>query len=92
MCFSFRFGSWGSFGFGVRKGFTVAKRKKHKLYCFALADQMKEHNFTDDVAICWAMSKAEAIERFQTLYTLADESNVFEVWYNVRKVAILTDY
>lgn len=76
----------------TRKETSVAKRKKHKLYCYALANQMVGHRFTDDVAICWAMDKAEAIERFQKLYALADESNVFEVRYGSDKVAILTDY
>lgn len=63
-----------------------------KLYCFARADAMKDHNFTDDVAITWAMNKKEAIARFSELYAEIKPKEVFQVKYNSKGIAILTDY
>lgn len=65
---------------------------KNRLFAYALADQMQEHDFTDDVAICKASSKRQAIKKFRQLYGLADQTNVFEVRFNGYGVAILTDY
>lgn len=65
---------------------------RKRLYAYALADQMEGHDFTDDVAICKATSKRQAIKKFRQLYGLADQTNVFEVRFNDCGVAILTDY
>ena len=38
------------------------------IYCYAKANQMKKHNFTDDVAVVKAMSKRSALKKFSYLY------------------------
>ncbi len=66
-----------------------------KLYYYAVPNQMQEHKFTDDVAICEAYSKEEAVDKFRKLYDPAEgdvKQFVHEVWYNNYGVAILTDY
>ncbi len=63
-----------------------------RLYAYALANQIEEHRFTDDVAICWASSIQEAIWKFRKLYTMASSKNVAEVSFNDYDIAILTDY
>lgn len=67
--------------------------KKQKLYCYAKANQMVDHDFTDDVAICWAENKQEAYNKFKLSYGNATLNDIFEPRYSLRdKVAILTDY
>ena len=63
-----------------------------QLYVFAVANAMVDHEFNDDVAITWAKSKAEAIEKFSRFYNVVKEEEVDEVWFNREGVAILTDY
>lgn len=66
-----------------------------KLYYYASPNQIQRHQFTDDVAICEAYSKEEAVDKFRKLYALTDDDArqfVHEVWYNNYGVAILTDY
>ena len=65
--------------------------KNQKLWCYAKAFQMVGHNFNDDVAVCWAETKKEALEKFKELYP-ANEDNVSEVVFNYLGIAILTDY
>lgn len=60
------------------------------LYSFARADQMIGHRFTDDVAICFALSKKQAIKKFSRLYDGIEEKEVTRE--PIRKVMILTDY
>lgn len=63
------------------------------LYYFARADQMTDHNFTDDVAITYAQDKAEAIKKFSKLYDDIKDDEVNAVsWGHNNGVAILTDY
>ena len=62
------------------------------IYCFAKADQMKNHRFTDDVAICRAISKRRAIEKFSKYYTDVSEEEVFKVFLVRGRVKVLTDY
>ncbi len=64
------------------------------VYYFARADQMLGHRFTDDVAVCRAFTKKQAIKRFSNLYAEVAESEVKRVrWhYYKSKVVILTDY
>lgn len=67
--------------------------KDKKLYCYAKANQMVDHRFTDDVAICWAKNKQEAFDKFKPLYGYATLNDIFEPRYIVNcGVAILTDY
>ena len=65
---------------------------KKRLYAYALADAMVDHRFTDDVAICRAKSRKQAVKKFKRLYGLADETNVSRVRWNDYGIAILTDY
>ena len=68
-------------------------RKGKKLYCYAKANQMVDHKFVDDVAICWAKNKHEAFDKFSSLYGWATLDDIFEPKYIVNSgVAILTDY
>lgn len=65
------------------------------IYCFARADQMVGHRFTDDVAICMTTSKKKAIEKFNKLYANVQEKDVFKVSLVKLikgRVEILTDY
>lgn len=61
-------------------------------YVFARPNAMKDHDFTDDVAITYASNKAEAIEKFSKYYAQIKRSEVQEVFYNIDDIAILTDY
>ena len=63
-----------------------------RLYEYAFPNAMTGHDYTDDVAICWAKSKKDAVRKFQKLYGLADETNVSKVSWTDCGVAILTDY
>lgn len=67
------------------------KDKKDKLFVYRKAGVMTGHNFTDDVAITYASSRAEAYRKFSDHYTL-DITDISEVWFNNEGVAILTDY
>ena len=72
-------------------------RRKHReqLYVFAVPGAMKNsHTFTDDVAITWAKSKTEAVERFSKLYANVTAGDVEPVRFGGLggNVAILTDY
>lgn len=65
------------------------------IYCFAKADQMIGHRFTDDVAICIAVSKKKAIEKFSKPYANVSEKEVFRISLIKLikgRVEILTDY
>ena len=70
-------------------------RRKHReqLYVFAAPGAMKNsHTFTDDVAITWAISRNEAIEKFLKLYTDVEVDEVEAVRFGSDGIAILTDY
>ena len=62
------------------------------IYCFARPDQMIGHKFTDDVAICKAISKKRAIKKFSKLYKDVSEKEVFRVAFGKHLPTILTDY
>lgn len=65
------------------------------IYCFARADQMVGHKFADDVAICIAVSKKKAIEKFNKPYANVLEKEVFRISLIKLikgRVEILTDY
>ena len=86
---------------------TRNRRRRHRQTCywvFAKPDQMVGHKFTDDVALCKAASKAEAIKRFGILYSGIRPEDVHKLAtgkerydYNdpnasYRDLWILTDY
>lgn len=64
------------------------------LWRFARADQMVEHNFTDDVAICFAWTKTQAMKYFQFLYGDVMGNEVIRVDYRyiIKRAYVLTDY
>lgn len=62
-----------------------------KLWVYAKADVMEGHNFSDDVAIVYAPTKAEAYKKLKQLYKI-NISEVNEVVFNDYDIAILTDY
>lgn len=44
-----------------------------KIYCYAKADQMIGHRFSDDVAICMAKDKKTAMRKFKKYYSEIDK-------------------
>lgn len=62
------------------------------IYCYAKANQMVEHSFSDDVAICYAFNKKSALKKFKKYYFKAIPENIFKVKFYHKKIAILTDY
>lgn len=63
------------------------------LYWYAKANQMSEHNFTDDVAITVAISKKRAFAKISKLYGTATIGDISKVpLHKLKDVVILTDY
>ena len=86
---------------------TKNRRRKNRqtaYYVFAKPNQMVGHKFTDDVALCKAGSKSEAIRKFKILYKVVEADDVHRLAtgkarydYNdpnapYRDLWILTDY
>lgn len=46
------------------------------LWCYSKANQMQNHEFTDDVAITFALTKNVAIKKFKKLYSYVDSAYV----------------
>lgn len=65
---------------------------KKELWVFARPNTMKDHHFTDSVALTTARSKKEAIEYFSRLYNNVQPEEVTKPYFNYTGVAILTDY
>lgn len=63
-----------------------------KLFVYASANAMKEHRFTDDVAITYAKDIDEAVLKFSRLYDDIQIGEIDEVYFNDYGIAILTDY
>ena len=67
--------------------------KSKKLFCYSKPNVMKEHNYTDDVAICYAEDINEANKIFEQLYDKELlKGNIREVTFNNYGVFIATDY
>ena len=64
------------------------------IYYFARPNQMIGHHFTDDVAVCFALTKKKAIEKFGTYYANVKPSEVklLRLFSSCSCVCILTDY
>lgn len=62
-----------------------------KLFFYRKANAMKDHDFTDDVALTYALTQEEAFEKLKKFYNLKIEE-VEEVSFNFGGIAILTDY
>lgn len=64
-----------------------------RLWYYAKPDQMEEHKFTDDVAVCKAITKKEAMKIFSEYYGNMTAADVHELAFEPnRKILILTDY
>lgn len=70
------------------------RNQKEKLYYYAKANQMVDHRFNDDVAICWAKTSKQAWTKFRYLYKNCMPEDILEVKNYIPGigVAILTDY
>lgn len=63
------------------------------LYRFGRADQMIDHNFSDDVAICLAWNKKQAMKKLSTMYSCIEPKEVYRVrWKYIIRGVVLTDY
>lgn len=64
------------------------------LYAFARPDQMVDHKFTDDVAVCKAKSLEDAKIKFSRLYADIKDDEIWKVNFSNSdtEVAVLTDY
>lgn len=71
---------------------AVKSLEKPALFVYKKPEVMIDHNFTDDVAITYAKTKEEAIEKFKEFYSDVNSKNVSEPYFNYGGVAILTDY
>ena len=65
---------------------------KKVLWVFTRANDMKDHIFTDSVALTTARTKEEAIEHFSRLYDNVQPDEVLKPYFNHTGVAILTNY
>ena len=71
---------------------AIKSLEKPVLFVYKKPKVMVDHNFTDDVAITYAATKKEAIEKFKEFYSDVNNENVSEPYFNYGGVAILTDY
>ena len=65
------------------------------LWCYCYPDAMVGHRFTDDVALCFALTEKRAIKKFERLYKIDlndKKTEIFRVCFNFLGIAILTDY
>ena len=70
------------------------RNRQTEYWVFAKPNQMTGHRFTDDVALCKAGSKSEALKKFKVLYKNAEDKDVHKVLdlAHYKGVMILTDY
>lgn len=67
--------------------------KSKKLFCYSKPNVMEGHNYTDDVALCYAEDINEASKIFEQLYSKELlKGNVEEVSFNSLGIFIATDY
>jgi hypothetical protein len=76
--------------------------RQKEYYVFTRPGQMKGHKFTDDVAVCKAISKSQAIAQFSRYYADVQDSEVSRLqprkyssgcrMIDYDTVTILTDY
>lgn len=71
----------------------MKKRKPECYWAYTKADAMVGHRYTDDVALCRASTKTEAIKKFSKYYSDACPENVSRIFFHQgQEVVILTDY
>lgn len=61
------------------------------LWCYAYPNAMVDHNFNDDVALCFALTHKRAVKKFSRIYNL-NPKTVSKVYFNFAGIAVLTDY
>ena len=62
------------------------------IYYFARPNQMTGHRFTDDVAVCFALSKEKARKKFSMYYANVKRTEVKRVDLFTFGICVLTDY
>jgi len=62
------------------------------LYFYARPTARMENRFEDEVAITWADSKRDALERFSEYFDHADVRYVHHVRFDHSEVCVLTDF
>ena len=62
------------------------------IWIYAKPDQMVGHKFTDDVAICFALTRKRAFNKFNRLYGNCENPNCLNRGISYKGVTILTDY
>ena len=73
-------------------GGECARRSKKYIYVYHRPAQLKCHEYTDDVAICLAKDKQEAISMFNVPYLGDISEYVDKVELNAHGIYIATDY
>ena len=65
-----------------------------KLYIYAAAGTMTDHEFSDDVAITFARNKKEAVKLFSILYSGCEAGDVLGLSkrHLKKNVVVVTDY
>ena len=62
------------------------------LWFYAKANQMVDHDFTDDVCICYALTKRQAFKKISAYYGNATMDDIVRIGFDMRGMSILTDY
>ena len=62
-----------------------------KLFVYRKPNAMVDHEYTDDVAITYASSRAQAYMKIKPYYD-CDITDIEEVYFNDGGIAILTSY
>ena len=73
---------------------AVGNKGGKMIYYFARPNQMVGHRFTDDVAVCFALTKKKAIEKFGLYYANVKSSEVklLRLFSSCPCICVLTDY
>ena len=53
---------------------------------------MINHYFTDNCAICFALTRQQAMKKFRKFYNYSLDESIDKVYINFGGIAILTDY
>lgn len=62
------------------------------LWCYTVPNAMINHCFTDDCAICFALTRQQAMKKFRKFYNYSLDESIDKVYINFGGIAILTDY
>lgn len=70
----------------------IISRRIPFLWCYAKGNVMVGHRFSDDVALCLALSRKGAVKKINRLYKGVQPDEIFPVYLNSQGVSVLTDY